>query len=62
MAKIRNISGQDLEVGWAGRREVKADDVVEIPDADLEAYICQPDTWADVTPKSKSKSAAKGDE
>lgn len=53
MAKIRNVSGDDLWVPWLNR-EVKADEVVEVPDADLEAYTAQPETWADQTPTKTS--------
>ena len=55
--KIRNTSGLDLWVPWLSR-EVKVDEVVEVPD---EAYTVQEETWSEVGSR-KSKSAAKGDE
>ena len=58
MAKIRNVSGEARLVPWLGGRLVLDGQVVEIPDDDLDAYTCQPDTWADATP-AKSK---KGDD
>ena len=48
MAKIRNVSGEDRWVPWLNR-EVKADEVVTVPDA--APYTCQPGTWADETPR-----------
>ena len=50
MAKIRNVSGEDLFVPWLNR-EVKADEVATVPDSDLESYTSQPAVWADVTKK-----------
>ena len=58
--KIRNTSGLDLWVPWLSR-EVKVDEVVEVPDDDAEAYTVQEETWSEVGSR-KSKSAAKGDE
>lgn len=52
MAKIRNVSGQDLWVPWLGR-EVRADEVATVPDSDVESYTCQPAVWADATPTTK---------
>lgn len=54
MAKIRNISGEDLFVPWLNK-VVAADEVTHVPDADLSAYTCQPATWADETPTKKGE-------
>jgi hypothetical protein len=59
MAKIRNVSGEDLVVPWLGHRVVKADETVDVPDKDYDAYVCQPDTWEGVgEPKTAPKAPA----
>ena len=52
--KIRNISGLDLWVPWLGR-DVKVDEVVEVPDDDAEAYTVQEETWAEAGSRDLSK-------
>lgn len=54
MAKIRNVSGQDLWVPWLNR-EVKADETTTVPDDHLDSYTSQPDNWADATTKKKGE-------
>lgn len=54
MAKIRNVSGEDLFVPWLNK-VVAADEVATVPDSDLAAYTCQPQTWADESPKKGEK-------
>lgn len=58
MAKIRNISGEQLFASEI-HKLVEADEVVDVPDARLDAYLCQSATWADETP---AKPAAKNKE
>lgn len=56
---IRNVSGEDRIVPWLGGRLVVADAVVEVPDEDAEAYLCQTETWAPAGKPSKpAKTAA----
>ena len=54
MAKVRNISGEPLHVPELNRL-VEADQVVDVPDSRLDAYLCQPATWADETPAKPAK-------
>jgi hypothetical protein len=46
MAKIKNVSGEDLLVPGLGGRLVIAGAVVEVPDEVAESYTCQPPNWA----------------
>ena len=45
MPKIRNVSGEDLYVPWMDR-VVTADEVVDVPDDEGDAYLSQTMTWA----------------
>ena len=45
MAKVRNISGEPLIVPELDR-VVVVDEVVDVPDERVEAFTCQPKTWA----------------
>jgi hypothetical protein len=56
MAKVRNISGEQLFVPELSKL-VEADEVVDVPDDRLDGYICQPATWADETPTTPAKSS-----
>lgn len=57
MAKVRNVSGEQLYAVELNRL-VQPDEVVEVPDDRLDGYTCQPMTWADETPApTKSKGA-----
>ena len=53
--KIRNISRTDLYVPAVGR-PVAADEVIDVPDAQGPAFLCQPRTWAAESTPTKSKS------
>ena len=55
MAKIRNVSGQDLYAPWVGR-VVTANEVVDVPDDEGDAYVSQTATWA-----AESDSSTKGE-
>lgn len=50
--KIRNVSGEDRYIPSL-YREVKADTIFEVPDAQAAGLISQPNFWAAV-PDSKS--------
>lgn len=45
MAKIKNVSGEDLLVPGLGGRLVLAGEVVEVNDDEAESYTCQGKTW-----------------
>jgi hypothetical protein len=57
MAKIRNVSGEDLIVPVLGSRTVADDAVVEVPDALFDSFVCQPALWAAVTEPAAVPSA-----
>ena len=54
MARIRNISGEDLTVPGLDGRLVLAGQIVEVPDEDVDSYTCQTVNWA-LAPASKEK-------
>lgn len=55
--QIRNVSKSDRFVPELGR-VIAADEVVDVPNARANGYLCQPRTWAaestPTTPKKKS--------
>lgn len=55
MAKIKNVSGQDLEVPSLGRI-VFAGQEVDVDDKDVESFTCQESTWASVSKKKGGES------
>lgn len=52
-AKVRNVSGEDLSVGWLNGRLVLAGQAVEVPLEDVFAYTSQPGTWEPYDPAAK---------
>jgi hypothetical protein len=46
MAKIKNVSGEDLNVPGLGGRLVLDGAVIEVPDEDTYSYTCQESNWA----------------
>lgn len=48
MARIKNISGDDRSVPALGGRRVWAGQIVDVPDEDLDGYVCQVEIWAPV--------------
>jgi len=53
MAKVRNVSGEARFVPWLGR-EVAAEQVVDVPDEDHDAYTVQVGVWQSVqAPKAR---------
>ena len=63
MARVRFIGPEPVTVPELGDREVQPDEVVEVPDARFEGYVCQPTNWESVEePKTAApamKTAAK---
>lgn len=55
--KVKNISGEDLVVGWLGGRLVVATQTVEVPIGDVWSYTQQAETWepADAPAKKAHK-------
>lgn len=58
MAKIKNVSGEDLLVPGLGDRLVIAGAVVEVPDEVADSYTCQKSTWASAEAATKAQAAA----
>ncbi|MEU2075420.1 hypothetical protein [Streptomyces sp. NPDC013489] len=64
MARVRFIGPQPVHVPELGGREIHPDEVVEVPDARFEGYVCQTTSWEPVeepgaTKKTTTKTAAK---
>lgn len=63
MARVRFIGPEPVTVPELGpERVVEPDEVVEVPDARFDGYVCQPGTWEAVEePKAATakKTAAK---
>lgn len=60
MAKVRLIADESRIVPWLNNRTVQPDEVVEVPDGDVESYLCQPATWEPVAePKTAVKRGSK---
>lgn len=55
MARIKNISGEDLTVPGLASRLVLAGQVVEVPDEDAESFTCQTTNWAPAPAAKKEK-------
>lgn len=45
MARVRFLGPEPVTVPELGSRTVQPDEVVEVPDARFEGYVCQPGTW-----------------
>lgn len=55
MARVRFIGPEAVRVPELGDRIVEPDEVVEVPDARFEAYVCQTANWEPVEePKAES--------
>lgn len=65
MAKVRLIAAEPRIVPWLGPGTVvEPDQVVEVPDAQFESYVCQPAVWEPVAePKTapRAKTSKDGD-
>lgn len=56
MAKVRLAASEPRIVPWLGSAIVQPDQVVEIPDDQFDAYVCQPAVWEAVEePRSAKK-------
>lgn len=45
MAKVRLIDTEPRIVPWLNGRVVQPGEVVDVPDAQFESYVCQPLVW-----------------
>lgn len=45
MARVRYVGPEPVTVPELGAREIQPDEVVEVPDARFEGYVCQPANW-----------------
>lgn len=57
MAKVRFIAPETRDVPWLGRT-VQPDEVVEVPDAQYDSYVCQPEVWVPVEEPKTVKTPA----
>ncbi|MFE9098490.1 hypothetical protein [Streptomyces sp. NPDC007264] len=48
MARVRYLGPEPVTVPELGDRLVHPDEVVEVPDARFEGYVCQPANWGPV--------------
>lgn len=48
MARVRYIGREPVTVPELGDREVKPDEIVDVPDGRFDGYVCQPQTWESV--------------
>lgn len=68
MARVRFIGREPVTVPELGDREIQPDEVVEVPDARFDGYVCQPGAWESVeepgaaAKKTTAKTASKGSE
>lgn len=66
MARVRYIGARPVTVPELGGRAIEPDQVVEVPDARFDGYVCQPQTWepleepqAEPPPVAVKKTAAR---
>lgn len=60
MARVRFIGPEPVTVPELGDRTVQPDEVVEVPDARYDGYVCQIAMWESVEePKTAKKTAAR---
>ncbi|MEV8354623.1 hypothetical protein ACFVTT_38665 [Streptomyces niveus] len=58
MARVRYIGAEPVTVPELGDREVRPDEVIEVPDGRFDGYVCQPQTWESVQePQDKPEPA-----
>jgi hypothetical protein len=68
MARVRFLGAEPVTVPELGDREIQPDEVVEVPDARFDGYVCQEQTWQPVeepgatAKKTTAKAASKGSE
>lgn len=54
MARVRYIGPMPVTVPELGQRTVQPDEVVEVPDARYDGYVCQPTNWEGVEEPKES--------
>lgn len=58
MARVRYVGPEPVTVPELGRL-VEPDEIVEVPDARFEGYVCQPGTWESIEePKDEPPAVA----
>ncbi|MEU9861330.1 hypothetical protein AB0D99_10660 [Streptomyces sp. NPDC047971] len=68
MARVRFIGPQPVTVPELGGRRIHPDEVVDVPDARYDGYVCQPSNWEPFeepktsAPAAKKAAAKKGSE
>ncbi|MFF5773845.1 hypothetical protein ACFY8V_32890 [Streptomyces californicus] len=45
MARVRYVGAEPVTVPELGNRTVQPDELVEVPDARFDGYVCQPGAW-----------------
>ncbi|PVD01346.1 hypothetical protein [Streptomyces sp. CS014] len=53
MARVRYIGAEPVTVPELGDRTVQPDEIVEVPDARFDGYVCQPTAWEAVEDPKK---------
>ena len=59
MAKVRLIAAEPRIVPWLDSKTVQPDQVVEVPDEQFDAYVCQLAVWESVEEPAAQKTSAK---
>ena len=59
MARVRFIGPEAVRVPELGDRNVEPDEVVEVPDARFEGYVCQTTNWEAVEEPKTLEAPAK---
>ncbi|AEM87087.1 hypothetical protein [Streptomyces violaceusniger] len=59
MSRVRFIGPEPVTVPELGDRLVQPDEVIEVPDARHEGYVCQPTNWESVEEPGAKAAAAK---
>lgn len=59
MARVRYVGPEPVTVPELSSRTIQPDEVVEVPDARFDGYVCQPAAWEGVEePKSEKPPTA----
>ncbi|MFJ9318248.1 hypothetical protein [Streptomyces globisporus] len=59
MARVRFIGAEPVTVPELGDRTVQPDEIVEVPDARFEGYVCQPAAWEGIEEPKDDKPSTK---
>ncbi|MFJ8221405.1 hypothetical protein [Streptomyces griseus] len=58
MARVRYIGAEPVTVPELGSRTVQPDEIVEVPNARFDGYVCQTSTWEGIEePKGETAPA-----